>query len=436
MRWRVHNIPPDVRKIARDAAKAEGLSLGLWLDRAILQSAHLPPPADGAARVTPAASNGHSEDVPSHVPMSSPADRGAPEHGRDDARAGDEQSNGSLASAEQAAAPSRGFSRLRPSKRAPVVLAAAALVAMIAGTVALWHFSSGFPGSRQATSPGQSSSSSPAPAPTAQQPPTPAPQSLAEIIDGLQRDAQNGDAMAQHDLALAYVNGRGVPQNYQIAAQWFEKAAAAGLERAQFNLAVLYENALGVPEDLERAFTLYSAAAEQGFALAQHNLAVAYAQGRGTSRDYQAAALWFRRAADQGVASAQYNLGMIYEKGLAGPPDEQTAYGWYRTAAASGSEAAMARLVAIEGRIAAPPASAKPGPRATKPTAAEITEIQRLLSQLAFNPGTADGKPGKATREAIRQYQQVAGLPVDGEPSQTLLAHLRQVTNMMRSGGR
>ncbi len=242
--------------------------------------------------------------------------------------------------------------------------------------------------------------------------------------------------MAQHDLALAYLNGRGVAQNYQTAAEWFEKAAEAGLERAQFNLAVLYENALGVPGDLERAFTLYGAAAEQGFAPAQHNLAVAYAQGRGTSRDYRAAVLWFRRAADQGIASAQFNLGMIYEKGLAGPPDEQTAYGWYRRAASLGSEAAVARLAAIEGRIARAPAEPTPGPRGANPTVADITEIQRLLSQLSFNPGPADGKPGKATREAIRQYQQVAGLPVNGEPSQALLTHLRQVTNMMRGGGR
>jgi peptidoglycan hydrolase-like protein with peptidoglycan-binding domain len=131
---------------------------------------------------------------------------------------------------------------------------------------------------------------------------------------------------------------------------------------------------------------------------------------------------------------------MIYERGLAGPPDEQTAYGWYRQAAANGSEAAVARLAAIEGRIAMPtptaPAKDRPAARAAKPSAVDVAEIQRLLGQLAFKPGPADGKPGKATREAIRQYQQVAGLPVNGEPSQALLTHLRQVTNMMRSSGR
>jgi TPR repeat protein len=258
------------------------------------------------------------------------------------------------------------------------------------------------------------------------------PQSPSDAIANLQRDALNGDAMAQHDLALAYVNGRGVPQNYEIAAGWFEKAANAGLERAQFNLAVLYENALGVPQDLKRAFELYRAAAEQGFAPAQHSLGVAFAEGRGSEQDYRAATLWFRRAADQGIVSAQYNLGMIYEKGLAGAPDPQTAYGWYRRAAAAGSEAAVARLAVLDGRIT-PPSGKTPATKAAKPTRAEIEEIQRLLAQLSVDAGPPDGKAGPATRAAIRQYEKIAGLKVTGEPTVALLDHLRQVIAMMQT---
>ncbi len=435
MRWRVNNIPADVRTAARDAAKAVELPLGPWLSRAILQSQSEPPAVPPADDPTHAASS-TLDDASAETPQLPPVDRHPRELANEDAPARGAAGQGvsSLATVRQTPAKFHHLSSLLSSRRAKVLLAAAASVAMVAGAIALWHFSSTPGDPRQAAGPGQPPRSSQPPSELVQ-PPAP-PQSLAEIVEDLRRDAENGDAMAQHDLALAYLNGRGVPQNYQIAAEWFEKAAEAGLERAQFNLAVLHENALGVPEDIERAFKLYGAAAEQGFGPAQHNLAVAYAQGRGTSRDYRAAALWFRRAADQGIASAQFNLGMIYEKGLAGPPDEQTAYGWYRLAASAGSEAAVARLAAIEGRIARAPAEATPGPRATKPTVAEVAEIQRLLSLLSFHPGAADGKPGKATREAIRQYQQVAGLPVNGEPSQALLTHLRQVTNMMRGGGR
>jgi TPR repeat protein len=433
MRWRVNDIPADVRKMARDAAKAAGLPLGSWLDRAILQSQRESPAVPPAEEPTHAASSAlgdASSETPELSPVNGHAREIADENAPAASAAGHDIRSGAMA--RQTPAKLRNLPSLLASRRVKIVLAAAS-AAIVAGAIALWHLSPATRDAQQAADPTQSSS------PRAQEPraqPSTPPQSQAGIVEELQRDAENGDAMAQHDLALAYLNGRGVAQNYQTAAEWFEKAAEAGLERAQFNLAVLYENALGVPEDLERAFKLYSAAAEQGFGPAQHNLAVAYAQGRGTSRDYQAAALWFRRAAVQGIASAQYNLGMIYEKGLASAPDEQTAYGWYRMAAASGSEAAVARLAAIEGRIATAPTEAKPGPRTAKPTVAEVAEIQRLLSLLSFNPGAADGKTGKATREAIRQYQQVAGLPVNGEPSQTLLTHLRQVTGIMRSGGR
>jgi peptidoglycan hydrolase-like protein with peptidoglycan-binding domain len=40
--------------------------------------------------------------------------------------------------------------------------------------------------------------------------------------------------------------------------------------------------------------------------------------------------------------------------------------------------------------------------------------IQQKLLELGFDTGTPDGISGKRTREAIRAYQKVNGLPVDG----------------------
>lgn len=53
--------------------------------------------------------------------------------------------------------------------------------------------------------------------------------------------------------------------------------------------------------------------------------------------------------------------------------------------------------------------------------------IQTLLNQLGFDPGPANGAIGEQTRNAIQNYQRELGLPVDGEPSTRLLAHLRQI---------
>ena len=47
-----------------------------------------------------------------------------------------------------------------------------------------------------------------------------------------------------------------------------------------------------------------------------------------------------------------------------------------------------------------------------------------------------DGKVGPATRAAIRHYEQIAALPVTGEPSLELLTHLRQITALMTEPNR
>jgi peptidoglycan hydrolase-like protein with peptidoglycan-binding domain len=59
--------------------------------------------------------------------------------------------------------------------------------------------------------------------------------------------------------------------------------------------------------------------------------------------------------------------------------------------------------------------------------AAMVMEIKKLLGQLDFQPGPMDGTLDDQTVAAIQSYQQTAGLPVDGKPSQALLEELRSV---------
>ena len=63
---------------------------------------------------------------------------------------------------------------------------------------------------------------------------------------------------------------------------------------------------------------------------------------------------------------------------------------------------------------------------------AELTEMERLLARLNFDPGQIDGVVDEWTRTAVRLYQEFAALPVDGVPSPVLLAELRQVTQADR----
>jgi hypothetical protein len=63
------------------------------------------------------------------------------------------------------------------------------------------------------------------------------------------------------------------------------------------------------------------------------------------------------------------------------------------------------------------------------PTLAEVQEIQRRLTALGFDTGGTDGRVGRDTMVAVRDYQRKVGMtPADGYAGLKLLARLRQGT--------
>ncbi|MCA1494963.1 peptidoglycan-binding protein [Ensifer sp. NBAIM29] len=55
----------------------------------------------------------------------------------------------------------------------------------------------------------------------------------------------------------------------------------------------------------------------------------------------------------------------------------------------------------------------------------EISQVQQYLNQLSYPAGTADGRLGPKTREAIKAFQRDFNLPVTGRPDGALLSALR-----------
>jgi TPR repeat protein len=74
------------------------------------------------------------------------------------------------------------------------------------------------------------------------------------------------------------------------------KDADQGVAPAQNELANLYTLGLGVPQDYGMAANLFRKAAEQGFPPSEYMLGKAYLDGRGTPRDYEEAYFWFNLA--------------------------------------------------------------------------------------------------------------------------------------------
>ena len=119
--------------------------------------------------------------------------------------------------------------------------------------------------------------------------------------------ADQGDAEAQHNLAILYKQGKGVMQDTKLAAEWFRKAADQGLPSAQYYLGHMYDTGEGVEKNPELAVQFYQKAAEQGNPMAQTNLGVAYIAGEGVKQDIILAYVWFSLAASQGLTTALEN---------------------------------------------------------------------------------------------------------------------------------
>lgn len=166
----------------------------------------------------------------------------------------------------------------------------------------------------------------------------PAGERLPETIGSiaLRNAALKGDASAAFEIGVRYAEGKGVAQNYDEAAKWYDRAAQANVVPAMFRLGALFEKGLGAKKDLDVARRYYVLAADRGNAKAMHNLAVLDADGGTKGANYKSASYWFRKAADRGVADSQFNLGILYARGIGVEQNLAESFKWFSLAAARG----------------------------------------------------------------------------------------------------
>jgi TPR repeat protein len=106
-------------------------------------------------------------------------------------------------------------------------------------------------------------SGAPAPAPPPQASTTSPPVQGFPTLDDLRDRADRGDPASQYTLGTRYAIGEDVPQDYGIAARWFQKAAEQGLVIAQDNLGNYYWAGRGVQKNITQAY-YWSVLARQG----------------------------------------------------------------------------------------------------------------------------------------------------------------------------
>ena len=521
-RWRVQGVDRKTRRLARQAAARTGITVGEWIDKAIITHGGLAPrgptapliPAEflRSARISqpapdettdPAAvdddlnalpesdavQEGGDNTAPESVPETPPAPEPLPqpepateaEAEAEPALAAEAEADSELtpegSESEPEAVPLSVDPADRPPPPVPMdpAIAAAATSAsrqmpprIIGGVFVLLLLAGGYwfladspmaptpspAGSDDVTKNEAAALAVPAPAKKLslandlENTAPPLPQTPFERMNAA---AGKGDPKAQHDLAIMYLRGNGVPVDHVQAASWLKKSAGSGIPKAQYNLGLLYEKGLGVTQNYTTAFSWYQRAAQQGHTRAQHNLGALFAVGKGTKQNYNEAARWFTRASKEGLAEAHYSLGLLHERGLGVKSDPRKAAAFYRSALAAGSAQAAEKLTRLEPALKELPLQSdntltasrtpvKTGPRGDVAKSrtlspAGIINLQRLLAKLDLSPGPADGVLGRKTVEAIKLYQRFAGLPVDGKPTSDLLKDLRQVVGAMAPGG-
>lgn len=113
------------------------------------------------------------------------------------------------------------------------------------------------------------------------------------------RAAKLGNHVAEYDLGVLLLDGRGIDPDPAQARRWFRRAAEGGVPLAQLNYGLMCLRGDGGPIDRPEAWRWLYAAADHGSVSAQANLGLMLVRGDGPVVDDQSALVWLALAANQ-----------------------------------------------------------------------------------------------------------------------------------------
>ena len=149
-------------------------------------------------------------------------------------------------------------------------------------------------------------------------------------LSQLEKEANQGNSKAQHDLGILYLEGKDISKDERKAFQWFEKSAKNKYGKAQYQVSFMYAEGIGVGKDLRKALEWIKKSAQQGYPLAQYDLGLMYGKGLEVGKDFRKMFEWMKKSAQQGYPPAQYHLGAMYRGGIGTTKNEANAIEWYK----------------------------------------------------------------------------------------------------------
>jgi peptidoglycan hydrolase-like protein with peptidoglycan-binding domain len=239
----------------------------------------------------------------------------------------------------------------------------------------------------------------------------------ADAYRELQPAAERGDARSQYLLGRLYAEGRGVGLDFTRAYMWFDLAAGSAYPPAVTARDALASHA--TPDQLGRAQAMASDWR------AAHGVPAPVAAAATPGVPYSIQSL------QQALADLGYDVGGV--DGAVGPRTRAAirAYQVDSSLPPSG-EPSLALFGHLRESLARGSGASAPQPQAPAFSAALVAQTQAELRQRGYAIPAVTGTLDAETGAAIRQYQADARLAVTGQPSDELLARLREASD--RSG--
>lgn len=140
----------------------------------------------------------------------------------------------------------------------------------------------------------------------------------------MKRAYNHGEPKASFYVGYCYELARGVDRDFSLAAQYYEEGLKVPEDRASCcnHLGAMYYDGRGVPQNYDMAYQLLKWADDHGAGdWAPYYLGACYVYGRGTPKDYALARKYLEAAVKGNDPDAFYLLGKLYAQGLGGPAD-------------------------------------------------------------------------------------------------------------------
>jgi TPR repeat protein len=151
-----------------------------------------------------------------------------------------------------------------------------------------------------------------------------------------QRAADSGNAEGENSFGCCLERGEGINQNIELAVQYYCKAASHNHPSGLYNFGRCLEYGRGIERDFARAAKYYRMAAEFGNPSAENSFGVCLERGIGVQSNQALAAHYFELSALHGDRDGANNLGFCLEHGRGVKQDIETAAEWYGFAAEHG----------------------------------------------------------------------------------------------------